>query len=251
VDCTKEPIPVVPTAHYQNGGIPTNYLTRVIKGDMEKETLVEGYFAVGECSAASVHGANRLGTNSLLDLVVFGRTAGREVIKYVEEHNFVDLAENAGSEGIAQLQKYANANGTNTFGPVWNELTHIMHTKVGVFRTEELMAEAIQELDALEAKMDDFRVVDKSSIYNLDLIEAIELENMIICAKMAAHAAILRKESRGGHYRDDYPERDDVNFLKHTEATLEEDGKTPKISYRKVRMQPLTVEPFPPKARVY
>ncbi|HAL87383.1 MAG TPA: succinate dehydrogenase flavoprotein subunit [Deferribacteraceae bacterium] len=250
-DCTKEPIPVVPTAHYQNGGIPTGYLTQVIKGNMDGEEFVPGFFAAGECASASVHGANRLGTNSLLDLVVFGRTAGEQAAKFAQENPFVDLVEDAGKEGLATMQKFANSNGTNTFGPVWEELTRIMQTNVGVFRTEELMTEALEVLDKLEAKMDDFRVVDKSSVYNLDLIEALELNNMILVAKAAAKAALARKESRGGHYRDDYPDRDDANFLKHTEVYLEEDGKTPRVDYRKVRMQPLTVEPFPPKARVY
>ncbi|MCD8492581.1 MAG: hypothetical protein LRY51_12195 [Geovibrio sp.] len=161
------------------------------------------------------------------------------------------LLKNAGAEGIATLQKFANSNGTNTFGPVWEELTRIMQTNVGVFRTEELMTGALEVLDKLEGKMDDFRVVDKSSVYNLDLIEALELNNMILVAKAATKAALARKESRGGHFRDDYPDRDDANFLKHTEVYLEEDGKTPRVDYRKVRMQPLTVEPFPPKARVY
>ncbi|WP_022850573.1 succinate dehydrogenase flavoprotein subunit [Limisalsivibrio acetivorans] len=251
VDCTKEPIPVVPTAHYQNGGIPTNHLTQVIKGDMDGEALVPGFFAAGECASASVHGANRLGTNSLLDLVVFGRTAGEEAAKYAKENNFVELEEDAGKEGKALLEKFANANGTHTFGTVWNELTNIMQKNVGVFRTEELMTEAIEKLDEIEAKMDDFKVVDKSTVYNLDLIEALELNNMILVAKAATKAALERKESRGGHYRDDYPERDDEKYLKHTEVYLEEDGKNPRVTHRPVRMKPLTVETFPPKPRVY
>ncbi|MBC7196558.1 MAG: succinate dehydrogenase flavoprotein subunit, partial [Deferribacterales bacterium] len=143
VDCTKEPIPVMPTAHYQNGGIPTNYKTHVIKafGENPEET-VPGFFAAGEVASASVHGANRLGTNSLLDLVVFGRTAGEEASKYAKENNFVPLAEDAGKEGIELLQKFLNANGEYTFGPVYTELTETMEKNVGVFRTEETMTQA-------------------------------------------------------------------------------------------------------------
>lgn len=251
VDCTKEPIPVNPTAHYQNGGIPTGYLSQVIKGNMNKEEFVPGFFAAGECASASVHGANRLGTNSLLDLVVFGRTAGEQAAKYAANNSIVPLADEAGKEGLGFLNKFANANGKYAFGEIWDELTRTMQNKMGVFRTESLMKECYSTLLELETKMDDYRVNDKSSVYNLDLIEALELNNMILVAKACTQAAILRKESRGGHFRDDYPDRDDVNFLKHTEVYLEEDGKTPRVDYRNVRLKPLTVETFPPKARVY
>lgn len=251
VDCTKEPIPVTPTAHYQNGGIPTDYLTQVIKGNMDGEAKVPGFFAAGECASASVHGANRLGTNSLLDLVVFGRTAGEQAAKWANEHNIVDLADGAGEEGIALLERFRNAEGKHTFGEIYEEMIDVMQKKMSVFRTEELMKECYATLEELEKKMEDYRVNDKSDVYNLELIEALELNNLIMVGKAATMAALLRKESRGGHYRDDYPERDDENFLKHTEVYFEEDGKTPRVEYRKVRMQPLTVEPFPPKPRVY
>jgi len=251
VDCTKEPIPVMPTAHYQNGGIPTNYDTKVIKGNMDGEEFVPGFFAAGECASASVHGANRLGTNSLLDLVVFGRTAGEQAAKYAAANKLVPLTEDAGAEGISFLNKFANANGKYTFGEIWGELTDVMQKKMSVFRTEKLMKECYATLLELEAKMDDYKVNDKSTVYNLDLIEALELNNMILVAKACTAAAILRKESRGGHFRDDFPDRDDANFLKHTEVYLEDDLKTPRVDYRKVRQQPLTVEAFPPKPRVY
>lgn len=247
VDATKEPIPVMPTAHYQNGGIPTNYHTKVIKGNMDGEEFVPGFFAAGECASASVHGANRLGTNSLLDLVVFGRTAGEQAAKYAAENTLVPLSEDAGNEGLAALQKYSNANGKHTFGELWGgELTDVMQKKMSVFRTEQLMTECYAELLEIEAKMDDYKINDKSSVYNLDLIEALELNNMILVAKACTQAALLRKESRGGHFRDDCPDRDDANFLKHTEVYLEEDLKTPRVDYRKVRQQPLTVDAFPP-----
>ncbi|MGC8768637.1 succinate dehydrogenase flavoprotein subunit [Calditerrivibrio sp.] len=251
VDCTKEPIPVMPTAHYQNGGIPTNYLTNVIRAvGPNPEEPIPGFFAAGEIASASVHGANRLGTNSLLDLVVFGRTAGEQSAKYAKENNFVPLAENAGQEGIALLQKFLNSNGKNTFGPMYKALTECMEQYVGVFRTEETLTTAKGILADLKKQLDDYRVNDKSSVYNLELIEALELNNMVLVAQALTEAALMRKESRGGHAREDYPERDDVNFHKHTEVTLDGDGNI-KIDYRPVRMKPLTVETFPLKPRVY
>ncbi len=249
VDCIKDPIPVVPTAHYQNGGIPTNYLGQVVTMKGGKEVDVPGFFAAGECAANSVHGANRLGTNSLLDLVVFGRTTGEQAAKYAKESSFVELPENAGSEGLALLNRFANGNGKNTFGPLYKKLTKTMQTNVGVFRTEELMTTARKDLIELESMIEDYKVADKSTIYNLDLVEALELNNMILVARAATEGALTRKESRGGHYRDDYPERDDKNFLKHTDITVE--GKDIKVDYRAVRLKPLTVESFEPKARVY
>ena len=249
VDCIKDPIPVVPTAHYQNGGIPTNYLGQVVTMKGGKEVDVPGFFAAGECAANSVHGANRLGTNSLLDLVVFGRTTGEQAAKYAKESDFVELPENAGSEGLALLNKFANGTGKNTFGPLYTKLTKTMQKNVGVFRTEELMTTARKDLLELESLIEDYTVADKSSVYNLDLVEALELNNMILVARAATEGALARKESRGGHYRDDYPDRDDKNFLKHTDITS--NGKDIKVDYRAVRLKPLTVESFEPKARVY
>ena len=252
VDCTKEPIPVMPTAHYQMGGIPTNYLGEVIKGyGSDAESVYPGFYAAGECSANSVHGANRLGTNSLLDLVVYGRTVGERAAQFAKENKAAELPENAGQEGLKLLEKFANANGKNTYGPVYSRLTTLMEQKAGVYRTEELMTEAVKELDEIATALDDFKVVDKSSVYNLDLVEALELNNMILIARCAAKSALMRKESRGGHAREDYPERDDVNYMKHTNVTIADGGKTINVDYRPVRTQPLTVEPFPPKPRVY
>lgn len=250
VDCTKEPIPVVPTGHYQNGGISTNYLGNVITGgNGVYDTVVPGLYAAGEC-AASVHGANRLGTNSLLDLVVFGRTTGRIAAKYAQENGYVDLPADAGKKGIELMQRFVNANGKYTYDEIYKKMTKAMQYNVGVFRTGEKIEEAIKELKEAENMMKDYKVVDKSTVYNLDLIEALELNDMVTFSRIMAEAALLREESRGAHYRDDYPERDDVNGQKHTQAFLEADGSI-RFDHRPVRTKPLTTETFPPLKRVY
>jgi len=251
VDCTKEPIPVVPTAHYQNGGIPTNYKTQVVKAKgSDPEDTVPGFFAAGEIASASVHGANRLGTNSLLDLVVFGRTAGEEAAKWAKENQYVALPENAGKFGMDTIEKYANANGKHTFNEIYQDLIETMQTNVSVFRTEEGMTNALDKILELKEKMKDYKVEDKSTVFNLELIEALELNNMLMVAEAHTRAALQREESRGGHYRDDYPDRDDDKYLKHTEVFYNEDG-TFSVEYRDVRLKPLTVEMFEPKPRVY
>ncbi|WP_273265467.1 succinate dehydrogenase flavoprotein subunit [Flexistipes sinusarabici] len=251
VDCTKEPIPVVPTAHYQNGGIPTNYKTQVVKAKgSDPEDTVPGFFAAGEIASASVHGANRLGTNSLLDLVVFGRTAGEEAAKWAKENQYVALPENAGKFGMDTMEKYANANGKHTFNEIYQDLIETMQTNVSVFRTEEGMTNALDKILELKEKMKDYKVEDKSTVFNLELIEALELNNMLMVAEAHTRAALQREESRGGHYRDDYPDRDDDKYLKHTEVFYNEDG-TFSVEYRDVRLKPLTVEMFEPKPRVY
>jgi len=251
VDCTKEPIPVVPTAHYQNGGIPTNYKTQVVKArGSDAEDTVPGFFAAGEIASASVHGANRLGTNSLLDLVVFGRTAGEEAAKWAKENQYVALPENAGKFGMDTMEKYANANGKHTFNEIYQDLIETMQTNVSVFRTEEGMTNALDKILELKEKMNDYKVEDKSTVFNLELIEALELNNMLMVAEAHTRAALQREESRGGHYRDDYPDRDDDKYLKHTEVFYNEDG-TFSVEYRDVRLKPLTVETFTPKPRVY
>jgi succinate dehydrogenase / fumarate reductase flavoprotein subunit len=251
IDCTKEPIPIVPTCHYQNGGIPTDPFTHVIAGVVAGEAkIASGFFAAGEI-AGCVHGANRLGTNSLLDFVVFGRIAGEESAKWALENPLIPLKENCEVPGVELLRKLSNSNGTYTFGQIYPHLTDVMQNYVGVFRTENGIKNALSMLDDLEAKINDFRVVDKSKIYNLELVEALELNNMILVSKATALAALNRKESRGAHFRDDYPKRDDTNYLKHSEIFLEPDLKTLKVDSRPVRLKPLTVDSFPPKERVY
>ncbi len=251
VDCTKEPIPVVPTAHYQNGGIPTNYKAQVVKAKgSDPEETVPGFFAAGEIASASVHGANRLGTNSLLDLVVFGRTAGEEAAKWARENPYIGLSDDAGKFGIETLENFANANGKHTFNEIYQDLIESMQKNVTVFRTEEGMNESLKKIEELKEKMKDYKVIDKSTVFNLELIEALELNNMLMIAEAHTRAALQRKESRGGHYRDDYPDRDDDKYLKHTEVFYNEDG-TFSVEYRDVRLKPLTVEMFEPKPRVY
>lgn len=249
VDCTKEPIPVVPTAHYQNGGIAIDYQGRVIGMNGNYETPVPGLFAAGEC-ADTVHGANRLGTNSLLDLVVYGRNTGELAYKYAQANKHTPLADDAGIAGVERLQRFANANGKYTFKDVYEKMIATMQANVGVFRIGENMAKAVKELKECEDMMKDFKVSDKSSVYNLDLLEALELNDMVLISRCIAECAIQREESRGSHYRDDFTERDDVNGQKHTQAFLEENGSI-RIDFRPVRTKPLTVDTFPPKKRVY
>ncbi len=251
IDCTKEPIPVCPTAHYQNGGLPTNYLTHIVKYNGKEEEIIPGAFAAGECASASVHGANRLGTNSLLDLIVFGRTAGRQAVEWAKSHEHIDISEDKVKKGVKILEKFLNSNGKYTYWDIYGELIEVMERNVGVFRTEESLKIALKKIDELQDKLEDFKLNDKGTIYNLELVEALELNNMLLCAKAVAFSALHRKESRGGHYRDDYPERDDDHFLKHSEVYSDETGRELEIKYRPVRLKPLTVEPFEPKPRVY
>ena len=250
IDCSKEPIPVCPTAHYQNGGLPTNYLTNIVKFNGKEEEIIPGVFASGECASASVHGANRLGTNSLLDLIVFGRTAGKEAVKWCDNNHIIDIPEEKCEKGTKLVEKFLNSNGKYKYWDIYNDLMDIMEKNVGVFRTEDSLTDALKKLDELQDKMEDFKLNDKGKIFNLELIEALELNNMLLNAKALTYSALCRKESRGGHYRDDYPERDDENFLKHSEVYTENDRDF-EVKYRPVRLKPLTVKTFEPKPRVY
>ncbi len=252
VDCTKEPIPVAPTVHYCMGGIPTNYLAEVVVGNMETpETPVKGFYAAGECACVSVHGANRLGSNSLLDIMVFGKVGGQQMARFAEsmpEH--VSLPENPGKKAIERVVNLFNSNGKERMGPIWNELRETMDYNCGVFRTEETLVTQRNILQKLVSRFKNVGIDDKSKVYNLDLIETLELENMLEYCKAIVEGALARTESRGAHYRDDYPKRDDVNWLKHTLAYLEEDGSI-RLDYKPVRLKPLTVETIEPKERVY
>ncbi len=255
VDVTKEPIPVLPTVHYNMGGIPTNYKCEVLtkKSTTSSTEIVPGLMAIGEAACVSVHGANRLGSNSLLDLVVFGRAASiraAEIIKPGSNHSkiekrFVDKI-------LSRFDKIRNASGKTKVSELRLNMQKTMQNHAAVFRTEETLKQGKELIDKIRAGYADIRIEDKSLIWNSDLVEALELDNLLDQAVITMHAAEDRKESRGAHAREDYPERDDINWLKHSLVWLDEKGKI-KIDYKPVILNTLTtdVEPVPLKKRVY
>ncbi len=252
VDCTKEPIPVTPTAHYSMGGIPTNRFAEVVLGGMDKdEEAVKGFYAAGECACASVHGANRLGTNSLLDIIVFGRVGGHKAAEFAESlPEPVPLPEDAGKRAIEEVQHYLNAPAGRRMSEIWDELKITMEQNCGVFRTEETLTTQHEILDKLCRNFKDVAPEDKGHKYNLDLMEVLELSHMLDFSRAIVEGALARQESRGAHYRDDFPKRDDEKWHRHTLAYLEQDGSI-RLDYKPVRMKPLTVATFEPKERVY
>jgi succinate dehydrogenase / fumarate reductase flavoprotein subunit len=254
VDVTREPIPVQPTVHYNMGGIPCNYHGEVVQmRDGDPEAIVPGLMAIGEAACVSVHGANRLGSNSLLDLVVFGREAARrcaELIKPGERHK--PLAKEAGAEAVARLERLRNANGSRPTAAIRVEMQKTMQLDAAVFRTGETLAQGIEKLGATFASFADVRVSDRSLIWNSDLIETLELENLLLQATATIHSAAHRTESRGAHAREDFPQRDDEHWLKHTLVWV--DGpKSTRFAYRPVHLNTLTsdVQTIAPKARTY
>jgi len=256
VDCTKEPIPVQPTMHYTMGGIPTNRHTEVVFADGEqKEKTMPGLYAIGEGACVSVHGANRLGGNSLLEIVVFGHVCGERVNSFLnEKHYHAPLDPDCWRAAVERVERWFNSVGRDREdGPqvadVRARMQSIMSEHFSVYRTEEVMAEGVQQIEALAAEMGSARMHDGCRLFNTELVEALELENLMALARVTAAGAHARTESRGAHARDDYPDRDDEAWLKHTLATLGEGGV--RLDYKPVRMQPLSVESFPPKKRVY
>jgi len=250
VDVNREPIPVIPTVHYNMGGIPTNYHGEVLDG---KGGEVPGLMAVGEAACVSVHGANRLGSNSLLDLVVFGRAAAQRcaaTLKHNERHK--PLAGNAGESAVARIDRLRNASGTRSTAEIRLEMQKIMQNHAAVFRTGDSLQAGMDKLQVTYASFADVKVSDRSLIWNTDLVETMELENLLMQATATITAASNRKESRGAQAREDYPDRDDANWMKHSLAWVRQDGGV-NLDYRPVTLRTLTdeVETVPPKARVY
>ena len=254
VDVTKEPIPMLPTVHYNMGGIPTNIHTEVLNPTAkDQDRVVPGLMAVGEAACVSVHGANRLGTNSLLDLVVFGRAAAHRAAETIKPGATQPLLPaGAGEASLDRFDRVRHAKGNASVSEVRLAMQRTMQEHAAVFRTSELLKEGCEKMAKIAANYDNIRIADRSLIWNSDLVEALELDNLIGNALTTVVGAEARKESRGAHAHEDYPERDDANWMKHSLAWVDE-KRNVKLDYRDVKMRTLTneVQVFPPKARVY
>ncbi|MFE0812851.1 succinate dehydrogenase flavoprotein subunit [Streptomyces sp. NPDC058794] len=237
-----DPIPIQPTAHYAMGGIPTNVEGEVLA---DNTTVVPGLYAAGEVACVSVHGANRLGTNSLLDINVFGKRAGIAAAEYAQKADFVELPENPESLVVEQIERLRSSTGTERVATLRRELQETMDANVMVFRTEQTIKTAVEKIGELRARYKNVAIQDKGRRFNTDLLEAVELGNLLDLAEVMAVSALARKESRGGHYREDFPNRDDVNFMRHTMAYREvgDDGaESIRLDYKPVvqtRYQPM------------
>jgi len=245
---------VLPTCHYNMGGIPTNHRGEVVTlKNGNPDSVVPGLMAIGEAACVSVHGANRLGSNSLLDLVVFGRAAAHRAAEIVTPgERQPALPADAGEGALARLDKLRHAKGEVATAELRLEMQHIMQSDCAVFRTGETLSEGVEKLKQSWAKRPHLRVSDRSMIWNSDLVETLELDNLLAQAMVTIVSAANRTESRGAHAREDYPERDDKDWLKHTIAWMGEDGN-PSIDHRPVHLQPLSndIQSIPPKPRVY
>jgi succinate dehydrogenase / fumarate reductase flavoprotein subunit len=254
VDVTKEPIPVLPTVHYNMGGVPTNYHTEVLQLDKNgNSSVVPGLMAVGEVACVSVHGANRLGSNSLLDLVVFGRAAAQRAKQILSPNTSHRKLSKEGVDIIlARFDSVRYAKGSTSVADLRLKMQKIMQKHAAVFRTEETLLEGVKLIDEVRKLYLDVKVADHSMIWNSDLVEALELANLLDQAVLTVHAAAQRKESRGAHAREDYPARDDKEWMKHSISWLKQDGNVV-TGHRPVTLKTLTdeVEYVPPVARVY
>jgi succinate dehydrogenase / fumarate reductase, flavoprotein subunit len=253
-DVTKEPIPVLPTVHYNMGGIPTNYHGEVLSPTpSDPERVVRGLMAIGECASVSVHGANRLGTNSLLDLVVFGRAAAHRAAETIQTGaTQAPLPPRAGEASIARFDEVRHAKGATRVSELRVDLQRAMQAHAAVFRNAKSLTLGVEKVQKVWGGMSDMGVSDRSLIWNSDLVEALELQNLMGNAMVTMVGAEARHESRGAHAHDDYPDRDDKNWMKHTLAWCDDAGAV-KLDYRPVKMQTLTneVSVFPPQKRVY
>ena len=251
VDPIVDAIPVVPTCHYSMGGIPTNIHAQVVTHHKGKDEVVEGLYAVGECACVSVHGANRLGGNSLLDLVVFGRAAGLHIEKMWQTNELPNLAHVSDEEVDASLARYMRWEGSTTTGEspavIRDAMQRVMQEDFGVFRTGEVMTQGILRLQALRERLAAASLMDKSHVFNTERVTALELDNLMATACATAESALARTESRGAHSREDYPDRNDEEWIKHTLYFEEGD----RIGYRPVNQSPKYVDPLEPKERVY
>ena len=254
VDVTKEPIPVIPTVHYNMGGIPTNYHGEVVTSkDGDPDSVVPGLMAIGEAACVSVHGANRLGSNSLLDIVVFGRAAALRAAEIIEPGTpHKPLSDEVTNHLMQHFDRLRNASGGTPTAEIRNNMQRTMQKHAAVFRTGESMKEGVEKMNDVFKSFQDVSVTDRGLVWNTDLVETLELENLLLQAQVIVQGALNRPESRGGHAREDFNERDDTNWMKHTLAWVDESGQV-KFDYRPVHMYTLTdeAEVIPPKERVY
>lgn len=248
-DPVREPIPVVPTAHYMMGGIPTNFHGQVVAPyKTGPEEVVQGFYAVGECACVSVHGANRLGTNSLLDILVFGRAAGNQIIEDLKRNSHhKHLPGDAADKALGRLARLDSQKDGENVSQVGDMLRKTMQAHCGVFRFADLLKQGVDKISEVAQRARNTEIRDKSRVFNTARVEALELDNLVEVAVATMVSAQARTESRGAHARDDFPHRDDDKWLKHT-LYFSEDRR---LDYKPVRLKPLTVESFPPKARTY